>query len=228
MSVVVHMSFETNDERLKGLKEGIFVATGRHIFLNKIFSLESSLSTDEEYTMFPRSAMPTVQIFSIHARAVDNKTTSSNSLSLLRLPFGARLEIYRNLLVSKDTVHMKQNSSDYPGPKKLFPAILRTCRRVYFEAIDVLYGDNLFLAHRINERNHCTALIKRISLCVAVEYPDQPDYDVGRLLLLRKNYRRPGEVQLDYWVLLFEDSVWEDEVGKAPARTDFFTNLMNA
>ena len=31
MSVVVHMSFETNDERLKGLKEGIFVATGRFV-----------------------------------------------------------------------------------------------------------------------------------------------------------------------------------------------------
>ena len=44
----------------------------------------------------------------------------------------------------------------------LHPAILGTCRLIYHEAHDVLYGENLFPAHRIDSTNHNAVLIRRV------------------------------------------------------------------
>ena len=92
--------------------------------------------------------------------AVENTVSSQGSLlpPILRLPPEIRLKIYRLLLLSDQTVRMMwlKDSDSFPRPNCLFPAILRTCRVFYNEAADVLYGENVFRAHRIDDTNDNT------------------------------------------------------------------------
>jgi hypothetical protein len=61
---------------------------------------------------------------------------------------------------------------DNPCLNDLYPAILGTCRLIHNEAIDVLYGENTFLAHRLNEKNKNATLIKRASVAIAQRFYD--------------------------------------------------------
>lgn len=54
-----------------------------------------------------------------------------------------------------------QDDESLHRPNCLFPAILRVCRFIHNEAADVLYGENVFRAHRIDDKNDNAASIKR-------------------------------------------------------------------
>ena len=62
------------------------------------------------------------------------------------LPLKLRIQIYRELLVSDESVDVIK----YPGPRSnkphrrtnLHPAILRSCRQAYAEALGYLYEEN--------------------------------------------------------------------------------------
>jgi hypothetical protein len=82
-----------------------------------------------------------------------------------------RCQVYRILLATDRNVRMKPAPDDnhhIPRPNNLFPAILGTCRLIYNEARHVLYGENLFLAHRMDLENHNLVFIQRAR------------YDIGR------------------------------------------------
>lgn len=72
---------------------------------------------------------------------------------LLALPAELRNEIYIHLLTSSYVPAIRRIStrgyvSDYVLPSlRLTPALLRTCRQIYDEALSVLYGHNIFAAH---------------------------------------------------------------------------------
>lgn len=104
---------------------------------------------------------------------MENKLSSATVLPpFLRLPPEIRLKIYRLLLNSEDTIRMQFPYSDeyylrYPA-NSLFPAILCTCHLIYGEAIDVLYKENVFRAHRVDDSNKNAALITRAKFMVGV------------------------------------------------------------
>lgn len=89
---------------------------------------------------------------------------------LLRLPSEIRLKIFRLLLLSDATIRMQwpRDPNNYSPRNLLFPAILSTCHLIYGEAMDVLYKENFFRAHRVNEMNKSAALIRRAKYVVGV------------------------------------------------------------
>ena len=88
----------------------------------------------------------------------------------LRLPPEVRLQIYRLLLLSHQSVRMVRHSKNRSTscPNGLFPAILSTCRLIHREATDVLYGENRFRAHRIDETNANAASISRAKFIIGL------------------------------------------------------------
>lgn len=86
----------------------------------------------------------------------------------MRLPTEIRLKIYRLLLLSEASIRMQvpyHKPEDFP-PNCLFPAILSTCHLIYGEAMDVLYKENVFRAHRVNNKNNNAALITRAKFVI--------------------------------------------------------------
>lgn len=80
---------------------------------------------------------------------------------ILRLPPEIRLKIYRLLVLSDLSLRMDRPHTFDCRPKYIFPAILSTCHLIHGEAVDVLYRENVFRAHRIDESNINAALITR-------------------------------------------------------------------
>src|SRR5712664_1176146 len=85
---------------------------------------------------------------------------TETAFPFMRLPAELRLQVYRHLLRSKYELFMKRcpyhsTSSD------LHPSILRTCHQVHDEAVQVLYEENVFCIHYINEDNPNTSRVKR-------------------------------------------------------------------
>ena len=78
--------------------------------------------------------------------------------------------IYRLLLISDSTTRMQWLHNEYyiRHPNGLFPAILSVCHLMHSEAIDVLYGENVFRAHRIDETNKNAALVKRAKFVIRI------------------------------------------------------------
>jgi hypothetical protein len=81
-----------------------------------------------------------------------------------KLPLEIRLLVYRELLVSEKTIvglsmmvgkeRLKRRmQSNYDPIPDIDAAILRTCRKAYNEAIDTLYGENLFKFSSIRTLN---------------------------------------------------------------------------
>ncbi|KAK1966621.1 hypothetical protein LY78DRAFT_657081 [Colletotrichum sublineola] len=72
---------------------------------------------------------------------------NENAFPLMRLPVEIRQKIYREILVAKDPIRVRQGwSAVYPRNRPMVEtSILRACRQVRNEAVDVLYGENTFL-----------------------------------------------------------------------------------
>ncbi|KAK1979303.1 hypothetical protein LZ30DRAFT_726572 [Colletotrichum cereale] len=66
---------------------------------------------------------------------------------LMKLPIEIRQKIYRQILVVKDPIRVRQGwSAVYPRNRPMVEtSILRACRQIRNEAVDVLYGENTFL-----------------------------------------------------------------------------------
>lgn len=98
----------------------------------------------------------------------DKLFTTIVSPPIFRVPTEIRLKIYRLLLLSDQTIRMQWyeddgNSKDFVHHMNgLFPAILSTCHLIHNEALDVLYRENIFRAHRINDGNKNSASIARV------------------------------------------------------------------
>ena len=136
-------------------------------------------------------------------------SSPSNLLSpILRLPPELRVEIYRLLLLSDRTVRMVwlQDDESIPRPNCLFPAILCTCRLIYNEAADVLYGENVFRAHRIDDTNNNAASIMRAKFLIGIVNPEDGKGDASKLLKFLENHPNLEHLVLEFGFDLLEDS----------------------
>lgn len=130
------------------------------------------------------------------------------SSPILRLPTELRLEIYRYLLVSGRTLRMvRRKEVGSSSPKnRLFPAILRTCRLVHSEAADVLYRDNFFLAHRVDESNSNAASIRRAKFAIDLRTGDNGEGDVSKLPSFLRYHQKLEHLVLEITSVLLENS----------------------
>ena len=69
----------------------------------------------------------------------------------------------------------------------------------------VLYGENMFRAHRIDDRNHNTASIRRVKFLIGGEDPDSADHDAPRLAEFLKNHTNMEHIVLEFGFNLLED-----------------------
>lgn len=117
--------------------------------------------------------------------------------------------IYRILLLSDVNIRMVQSEDLYhfPLPNNLYPSILGTCRLIYQEAHHVLYGENLFLAHRINRKNPNAALVRRARYIIGSLDPEDGE-DQARGLAEFMNFQRELRfIELEFRFDLLEDPI---------------------
>ncbi|KAI9861266.1 MAG: hypothetical protein M1813_005439 [Trichoglossum hirsutum] len=154
-------------------------------------------------------------------------TSSSCGNLLLRLPPELRLEIYRLLLLSDRSVRMtwsQDKDSPFP-PNCLFPAILRTCRIIYDEAAGVLYGENVFRSHRIDDTNNNAAFIKRAKLVIGIVRPEDGEDDVSKLQDFLENHPNLEHLVLEFGSNLLEDSKLRDLTSEMLLRSCYTSRL---
>ncbi|KAH8704329.1 hypothetical protein GQ44DRAFT_782730 [Phaeosphaeriaceae sp. PMI808] len=137
-------------------------------------------------------------------------STSASLLSypFLRLPPEIQYIIYRILLRSERHVRMippPQDEYHTAYPNNLYPSILGTCRLIYQEAHYVLYGENLFLAHRINENNHNAALIRRAKYHIGLHKREDGEDEARKLAELLGFQRELRFIKLEFRSDLIED-----------------------
>jgi len=161
--------------------------------------------------------------------AVENTVSSQGSLlpPILRLPPELRLKIYRPLLLSDQTVRMVwlKDSDSFPRPNCLFPAILRTCRVFYNEAADVLYGENVFRAHRIDDTNDNTASILRAKFLIGIVDPKDGEDDASKLLSFLENHSKLEHLVLEFGFNLLEDSKLRNLISYVLYRCSYSSRL---
>ncbi|WYZ38548.1 hypothetical protein EsH8_III_000462 [Colletotrichum jinshuiense] len=85
--------------------------------------------------------------FPSRATAPKSSGNINEGVSFFRLPIEIRQSIYKCILVAKEPVRVRQGwSAVYPRNRPgIDTSILRVCRQVRNEAINVLYGENTFL-----------------------------------------------------------------------------------
>lgn len=149
---------------------------------------------------------------------------SDSSPPILRLPPELRLKVYLLLLLSDQTVRMKWLSNN-PRPNYLFPAVLRTCRLIYDEAMGALYGENVFRAHRIDDGNHNAASISRVKFLIVEEDPDYADHDASRLPEFLQNHPNMEHLVLVFGFILLEDSNLRDNIRNMLFRSCYSSRL---
>lgn len=140
---------------------------------------------------------------------MENKLSTTIVLPpFLRLPPEIRLKIYRLLLLSDMTVRMQWlHNEDYTRPpNELFPAILRTCHFIYSEAMDVLYRENVFRAHRVNESNNNAALITRAKFAIGTNSMEDGEMDAEGLAKFLESHPNLKLLKLEFKGNLLEDS----------------------
>ena len=166
--------------------------------------------------------MPIIQIICCVGFSRNQMSSNSTSTSsLLRLPSEIRLKIYRLLLLSNVTLRMrlmKGDDSDYP-PNCLYLSILSTCQLVYYEAMSVLYGENVFRAQRIDDAKNNAALIMRIEYVIGIMSAKDDALHLERFLKAHPNLKllmldfgfypvESSEVQKILSIALFFKSVY--------------------
>lgn len=127
---------------------------------------------------------------------------------ILRLPPEIRCIIYRILLRLDRHVRMispPQEENHIPCPNNLHPSILGTCRLVYQEARYVLYGENSFHAHRINENNHNAVLIRRAKYRIGLHKREDGEDEARKLRGFLVFQRELRLVELEFGFDLIED-----------------------
>jgi hypothetical protein len=155
---------------------------------------------------------------------------SSNSTSLppiLRMPPELRLKIYRHLLRSNETVRMKRLQDDDEYVRHLnclFPTILSTFQLIYNEAMGVLYGENVFRAHRTDDTNNNTALIICAKFLVGIRGCEHGE---GGALNLESFLSHPNLklLVLEFRFALLENSKLRGILSKALIKSGYSSSL---
>lgn len=127
---------------------------------------------------------------------------------ILRLPPEILLMIYRLLLVSNSAIRMKwlHNDSYIRHLNSLLPAVLSVCHFMYSEAIDVLYGENVFQAHRIDETNKNAALVMRAQFLIGINNIKSGESDASDLAKFLDNHPKLKLLELYFARGLLEES----------------------
>ncbi|KAK2029688.1 hypothetical protein LX32DRAFT_718138 [Colletotrichum zoysiae] len=134
-----------------------------------------------------------------------------NAFHLMKLPIEIRRKIYKEILVVNDPIRVRQGwSAVYPRNRPMVETgILRVCRQVRNEAVDVLYGENTFL-YLLRETAKLPATNMMGEDEIVVRHPlmaDEPplseyeansddEYDEDELLPEARSARDP-EVEID-------------------------------
>ena len=98
--------------------------------------------------------------------------------------------------------HYKASSS----PNCLFPAILRTCRLIYNEAFSVLYRENIFRAHRVDDTNGNAASIMRAKFVIGLGNPKDAEIEVSTLPKFLESHPNLEHLVLEFGLNLLENS----------------------
>lgn len=127
---------------------------------------------------------------------------------ILRLPAEIRLKIYRHLLL-RDSGSCTRMKSDYDGrlPNCLYPAILSTCHLIRGEAMNVLYGENFFLAHRIVDSNSNAGLITRATFVISSCMFEDREMEVSGLKEFLYNHPNLKSLELQFDQDLLDDNM---------------------
>ncbi|KAF9874859.1 hypothetical protein CkaCkLH20_07553 [Colletotrichum karsti] len=122
----------------KARRKGKRAASPCHPFLTD--------SEDDDATPVPESRRSTTRRAKT-STTPDIDDTLPGEIFFMKFPAEIRMEIYRHLLVAGDPVQVRQGwSTLYPRNRPcLETSILRVSRQVRNEAINVLYGKNVFL-----------------------------------------------------------------------------------
>lgn len=144
---------------------------------------------------------------------------------ILRLPPELRLQIYRLLLLSDQTVRMTWCHA-IPRPNCLFPTILRTCRLIHNEAMSVLYGENVFRAHRINDANINAASIIRAKFLIGRLSSEDGERDASTLPSFIENHPSLEHLVLEFDYNLLEDSELRDYIRRMLFRSRYSSRLV--
>ena len=120
---------------------------------------------------------------------------------------------------SKGTVDITKWLSDNPRPNRLFPAILLTCPLIHDEALGVLYEENIYRAHRTDDRNHDIASIRRVKSLIG---DGDPDYAQPGFL---KNHPDLEHLVLEYGIDLLEDRNLRNNVKNMLFRSCYLSTL---
>lgn len=172
-----------------------------------------------------------IGILSALAASMEDKlSTTIVSPPIFRVPTEIRLKIYRLLLLSDQTIRMQwyeddDSSEDYIRHLNgLFPAILSTCHLIHNEAIDVLYRENIFRAHRINDDNKNAALIARAKFIIGTEAEDALIRALGLAKFL-ETHPNLKLLKLEFRRNLLEDSYIRDTLRFAILTTGYSSAL---
>lgn len=159
---------------------------------------------------------------------MENKLSTTVVLPpFLLLPPEIRLKIYRLLLLSDMTVRMQWlPKEDYTRPPNhLFPTILSTCHFIYSEAMDVLYRENVFRAHRVNESSNNASLITRAKFAIGTNGMEDPERDASGLAKFLQTHPNLKLLKLEFSGDLLEDSKIRDILSAALFSSRFSSTL---
>src|SRR6267378_3922920 len=105
------------------------------------------------------------QLQTSHQETVAPVQWPDTTFPLMKLPLEIRNRVYRELLLSENSLRMVDlESADING---LHPVILRTCRQVYNEATKVLYEENEFRIRRVDRSNPNVSRLRRATANIA-------------------------------------------------------------
>lgn len=108
-----------------------------------------------------------------------------------------------------------QDEYHIPCPNNLYPSILGTRCLIYQEAHYVLYRENSFLAHRINENNHNAALIRRAKYHIGLRKREDGEDEARKLAELLGFQKQLRFIELELGFDLIEDPSIYDLVRQA-------------
>lgn len=100
------------------------------------------------------------------------------------------------------------------------PVVLSTTK-----AADVLYGENVIRAHRIDDTNDNTALILRANFSIGIVDPKDGGDDASKLLSFLKNHTEFEHLVLEYGFKLLEDSKLRNLISYVLYRCGYLSRL---
>jgi hypothetical protein len=185
------------------------------------------------FFLLPRAPVP-LTFFLICVGVVKIRMSSNRSRLplILLLPRKVRRRIYRFLLVSDQPLRIWRfrDNGSYSPPNCLFPAILSTCRIVHCEATMVLYGENVFVAHRLLGRNIPVDSRPRAKILLRAIHPNDADFAYRELPMLIRRHSILKHLWLEDGVCFLDVLKFRIDISKlvlslcsskVPVRTNF-------